>query len=680
MAGSRSSSIGRRLAGTVFLTSGVALALACVVLVLYDGIFLRRATLREVFTLADVIGLNSADALRFSDPEAARLTLSSLAAAPEVLQAAVFDAEGVPFARYVAKANEDTALPAPETTGQVHRFASLHLDVYQDLRVAGERIGTIGVRWDTRPLLWRLQGYLVLVALLLLVVYGLSRWIARVLRGRVADPLSDLARSAQGIAEGRLGTHVAVRGDDEIGLVANSFNAMAAGLRDLVARVRENMEAVSEVASALREDSGRMTSDAARQEGAVGEASSSISQVTDSVREVSESVRRLADRARDTSGSIVQMDASISGVATRMDRLAESAEGASSGTLEMAANVREIVAAMESLEGATDETAALLQQLAESVRRVEGNARVSGDLSREASDEASRGMEAVEETILSMREIRSSFERIQGNVRGLAQQSEAIGEILGVIESVVTQTNLLALNAAIIASQAGEHGKAFSVVAEQVKTLAERTSRSTREIAALIQGVQNETTATVDAVEAGSGKVAQGVQRSGEAGEVLKAIMAKSDQTARRVSEIVEATSRQAGDIRDVESAMSRVRALVDQTNHSTHEQEKVGSEIAQVVERIWQLGQEVKSSTSEQRGQSRRITGAVEAVAAGVDQIREATQAQAGESERIHQALRVFREVATESARRGDAFHRMVKTLAERSRRLEEAIDRFET
>ena len=679
MAGATSGSIGRRLAAAVFLTSGIALALACLVFVIYDVLSLRTSTVRDAETLAQVIGLNTADALTFNDPAAAALTLQSLSAAPEIIAAVVYDAQGNFFARYHRPGERDAPDEAGGAPPAGHRFELRTLDLTQPVVLDDVPLGSVRLRWDTKALLQRVQLDVGIVVLLLAAVYVVSRWIAGRLRDAVADPLAALAASARKISEGKLSTRVDVSGDDEIAALGAAFNAMALGLQELVSQVGENITAVRETAAGLERGSEAMSGEVLRQEQAVREGSRSVGQVASSIQEVNANVGHLADRARDTFASIIEVDASINGVDAHMDRLAVSIEEGSSATLEMASSVREIATAMESLDEASNETASRLRQLAESVRSVETNAGESGALSQEARDEAARGQLAVEETVAAMRDIRSGFTAAQASVRLLAEKSESIGKILAVIEDIVDQTNLLALNAAIIAAQAGEQGKAFAVVAEQVKELAEGTAVSTREIAGLIDNVQRETRATVTAMEAGSANVDKGVSRSVEAGEVLEAIMEKSDRTARRVAEIAQAAAQQADGIQDVEGAMTRVRQLVEHTNNATHEQEKVGSEITQIMERIRALGQDVKRSTAEQSGQSRRITSAVEDVATGVNQIRAATQAQAQESEQIQHALGVFSELAEQTAQRTRSFHEIVQHLGERSQSLQRAIERFQ-
>ena len=130
-------------------------------------------------------------------------------------------------------------------------------------------------------------------------------------------------------------------------------------------------------------------------------------------------------------------------------------------------------------------------------------------------------MKAVRETIDGMEQVRQSVVEANAVVSRLGERSMAIGKILNVIEDVAEQTNLLALNAAILAAQAGEYGKGFSVVAAEIRDLSERTASSTRDIANLIRGVQEEVENALRVTSAGSSLVENGVTLSHEAGKAL---------------------------------------------------------------------------------------------------------------------------------------------------------------
>jgi methyl-accepting chemotaxis protein len=287
-------------------------------------------------------------------------------------------------------------------------------------------------------------------------------------------------------------------------------------------------------------------------------------------------------------------------------------------------------------------------------------------------------MVAVNETIAAINEISHSFGDLEQRVSRLADNSIAIGEILDVIRAVAEQTAMLSLNAAIIAAQAGEQGKAFSVVADEVSNLAGRTHRSTQEIASLVQAVQDDTAAAVAAAEEGASKVKTGVQRSNVAGKVLAMISEKSTGSTEMVGVIADASKQQGRDLERVDDAMSEVGTIVAQIKRSTLDQQGATSEIANAVENIRSLGVGVKASTDEQRRGSRLITESVTDVATMIEQISETTQAQGKSGATIAHALQVFRDVAGESTRRAASLATMVESLSERSARLEEVVGRF--
>jgi methyl-accepting chemotaxis protein len=500
------------------------------------------------------------------------------------------------------------------------------------------------------------------------------------LRRQISLPLAEVVAGSEAIAAGDLSARVVPSTEDEIGVLAHGFNSMAIGLRDLVVQVRQGIGDVSEVSESLQESSGSMSLEAKRQKGAIAETAGSVEQVTASIREVNATIEQVADSARGTSSSILEMDQSISEVADHMDHLSESIDTTSTAVTQVTVNVDQVVQGVETLHQATVGALNLLGELGLSVRQVKDHAEESHALSEDTSQEASKGVIAVDETIAAMRAISSSFRQLESRVSRLAQKSQSIDEIVQVIQDVAERTNMLSLNASIIAAGAGEHGKPFSVVADEVKSLAHRTHRSTEEIAKLIRAVQDDTAAAVTAVEEGSARVEEGVQRSNVAGEVLSKIGGKSEVSTERVHEIVAATGRQTDRLERVEGAMGEVRDIVARIDRSAREQLRASTEIAEAVQAIRGLGAGVRSSTEEQRRGSGVITAEVTHIAERIDLIPGATQAQPESSQTIQDALEVFRHVTEETTRRAEAIRAMVTTLSEHAQQLEREIGRFKT
>ncbi len=536
-------SINRKLTLMVVLTTGASLFLACLAFVAYDVVTVRQQMARNAATLAEVIGINSGVALTFDDQRAATETLHALSAADPVVAAAIYDRHGEVFARYLTAAAHEAGFVHPPVEPEGYRFEKRYLELFRPIASNGESLGTIYIRWDTVELTTRIERYLVIVLMLLAAASAMGALISFRLRRQISQPLAALVEGSRAIADGDLSTRVVASSEDDIGVLGRTFNAMAEGLRNLVGQVRRSTRDVSEVATALRENSGRMTSEAQRQQRAIVDTAESLQQVGDSIRDVNEHVEVLAESARSTSASIIEMDASIGEVAAHMDHLGDSIDTTSAAVNQVAVNIDQVVQGVDTLGNATEDTIERLEQLALSVRHVSTTAAESQTLSEDSSQEASHGMAAVNETIVAMGEISSNFGQLEARISRLAEKSQAIDEIIQVIREVAEQTSLLSLNAAIIAAQAGEHGKPFSVVADQVKSLANRTQHSTEEIAELIRAVQAETAGAVSAVELGSAKVQRGVRRSNEAGEVLERIIEKSQKSTARVREISQAAA-----------------------------------------------------------------------------------------------------------------------------------------
>jgi len=659
------------------ITAGVALLLACTAFVSYDVMTQRRALTTRVETMAEILGFHTGPALEFNDQEAAEESLAALGAEPDVVAACLFDAIGEPFANFI-RAEGDGGCQTLNAEQNTHRFEGQHLELVRWIEADGYRVGAIQIRWDSRELRERIQSSIVIV----LVVLGLTAVFAIAITSRlqrdVTLPLAELITGSETLARGDLSASVSVETRDEIGVLANAFNGMAESLRGLVSQVRENILAVS-TASGNLEGTGRaMASESRRQESVVEETAESIEKMGASINSVNEHVSRLEESARETAGSVLEMDASIGEVADHMDDLAGAIDVTSSSISQLTASIRGVSDSMGGLERATDTTSTSLQDLHASVALIEGNAEKCHDLTQNAAQEAEQGCQSVEQTITAMHEISASFGGLQDIIGELAHKSESIGEIVQVIESVAEETSLLSLNAAIIAAQANEHGKAFSVVATSVKSLAERTARSTREIASLITSVQEETSKAVDSVQENVERVERGVGLSNQAGQGLRRIMDSADQSARMVREIVDNSEVQVGDLKKVDRAMVEVREIVSQIDRAIREQKNASGEIAHSTDQIGILGQQVKTSTEEQRNGSKLITRAMEEVTSMIEQILASTQAQAAQSEQIRLALESFRDVAVENARRADELGGTVGSLSERSTQLEHAINGF--
>ena len=182
--------------------------------------------------------------------------------------------------------------------------------------------------------------------------------------------------------------------------------------------------------------------------------------------------------------------------------------------------------------------------------------------SQKAAETAREGGKVVEETLSKMRAIAQSVAETATKVHELGKRSDEIGRISGVIEDIADQTNLLALNAAIEAARAGEQGRGFAVVADEVRKLAERTGNATKEIAEMIRNIQTETKTAVAAMEAGSREVESGVESTRKAGDSLQAIIKMSEQVGDMVTQIATAATEQSATTEHINNNIEEIAKI----------------------------------------------------------------------------------------------------------------------
>ena len=672
----RTESIQRRIINGFFATTSLALLVTAGALFMTALVQFRGTMDENLRVLSRVTGANSEASLLFDDDESAMETIRALKAVESIEAAVIYDREGNIFAKYVRADVKD--FRPPQTLSFETEWTREYIDLASRIEMGNEQIGTIFLRSDTKEVQAFLFMSLGIVAGTLVLSLFLCWFGATRLRRSIADPLELLVQGAASMAEGDLSTQVAVTTQDETGELARAFNVMVDSLRGLVSRVGENIRYVGQAMRKLTAASSAMREEAGRQEEAVESAAESVGGIIASMHTVNSNVEALSETAIETSSAAIEMDSSIAETSTHIDELSEIIDTTASSVVEMTSAIREIARSADTLNQSTESTAQALELLSQSVRTVESNANESRTLSDETARKAEQGMSAVHETVEGMVEIQDSFKGLDQIISSLSDKSESIGAVVKVIESVVEQTNLLALNAAIISSQAGEHGRAFSVVAEEVRSLAERTASSTREIADLITSVQGGVHSAVAAMEQGSTRVDRGVELSNEAGRILQEIGGSTQQSQRWAKEIVEATRSQAADIDQVGIAMTQVKETATQLNRGTHEQDSASAEITRGVEQMRHLGLEVKNAAQEQRRESSLITQSVEIVASKIKGISVETKDQSKRADQIQEALEVFREVTLQTSRRAEETADTVADLSAHAQGLEQEIGRF--
>ncbi|MGD9788458.1 MAG: methyl-accepting chemotaxis protein [Sulfuricellaceae bacterium] len=210
--------------------------------------------------------------------------------------------------------------------------------------------------------------------------------------------------------------------------------------------------------------------------------------------------------------------------------------------------------------------------LADTVEQISAKSIEAAEKANEAASHAREGGEVVARTVAGIDKISGVVSEAAQAVETLGQNSDQIGAIVAVIGEIAGQTNLLALNAAIEAARAGEQGRGFAVVADEVRKLAEKTSSATAEISAMIESIQQQTVQAVKVMETGTEEVRQGVENAREAGRSLALIMESAEHVTGMVQEIADATTQQNESTRAIRRNLQEIGALIDSTLANTQE------------------------------------------------------------------------------------------------------------
>jgi methyl-accepting chemotaxis protein len=405
--------------------------------------------------------------------------------------------------------------------------------------------------------------------------------------------LTAIAEHAQTVAAGDLTVQVQALSDKD--LLGVAFARMVADLRELVGQVQTS-------ANSLADNSAQLGT-AAAQTGAA------VQQVTLAVQNVASGAQETSRSAHETTAAVSQLSQVIDGIARGATDQARQVQTTSATATQMAAGIEEVATSATMMATATEQT-------------------------RTAAE---HGGQAVRETTAAMTEIQVVVGMAAGKVRELGTLGQKIGAVVETIDDIAEQTNLLALNAAIEAARAGEHGKGFAVVADEVRKLAERSGRETKQIAGLIAEVQTGTKQAVAAMDSGAAKVELGSDKAGQAGQALEEILKAVQETVRQVGEIASSSQQMARGARSVTDAMHSISAVVEQSSAATEEMAAQASAVTGAIQSIAAVSEEQSAATEE-------VSASTEQMSAQVEQMSAQAQELASTADQLKQLVARFK------------------------------------
>lgn len=382
---------------------------------------------------------------------------------------------------------------------------------------------------------------IMITVLAFLIVIILSIYLTRI----IARPIKTISAIANRIALGDLSQEIIINQKDEIGKLAESFKIM-----------QKSMQEKSEQAQAIAEGKLNINVNPLSDEDAMGTAFKiMVERLSSQINEITEGINVLASSTSEIMASVTQMASSAA------------------------------------------ETATSISETTTTVEEVKQTAEVSNHKAKEVSESAIKtteiskeGTKAISNTIVGMTRVKQQMESIANMVVSLSEQSQTVGDITATVNDIAEQSNLLAVNAAIESAKAGEQGKGFTVVAQEIKNLAQRSKEATTQVGGILKDIQKSVSSAVMATEEGGKAVEEGLKLTNISGETIKTLSESVDEASNVMIQIAASSQQQLEGMDQMVSAMENIKVSSRQAAESTQQSAESVNELKKLGDKLKEL------------------------------------------------------------------------------------------
>lgn len=566
------------------------------------------------------------------------------------------------FNKDAARIDDSVLIEAIETGEELTVYEDDHLHTYLPLINLNscrgchdsslEVIGAVTLNISLAKEFQRIKHFtwlMLVLSLFGLAIMGCLIWY--MIRRSIIKPVKSLESAALRMSEGDLSFETSVTTSDEIGRLDRSIKDSLYSISGILRRVRDVSRRVGTATETLGKESGKVLEGTLLESEAVAEISSSVEELNVAIADIADNTHSLAKAAQDSAASVEEMTMSIGAINEITHDVSEGIETTTASIHQFSASIKEVVENSNDLYKVSDETLSAVEEITTTIKEVEISAKESARLSQKVmSDSSAQGMTSIKKTMEGMDNIRSSVSRTADSISRLGGQSNEIGNILTVIDDITEQTTLLALNAAILAAQAGEHGKGFSVVASEIKDLAERTALSTQEIDALIRSVRRDVEEAGISMRDSIKDVDRGMKLADDTSRAFDQVLGSARKSAEMSAAIERTTAEQSNSARYVTDSIERVRYMVEHIVKATSEQSKGVQQIMDAADKMREASLQADQATKQQAVGGKQILDSVDSISVMSQQISKALDEQKVGSRQIWNSVEKIKDIPEEN------------------------------
>jgi len=457
------------------------------------------------------------------------------------------------------------------------------------------------------------------IAVVLALALGLG--VSWMITQNILDPVNQLKKAAAQIASGDIQVSLAEQRKDEMGELSNAFARMVAYLQEMASAAdkiaRGDLSVSLQPQSAqdvLGNAFAQMTVNLRGLIEKVIQSANSVSLYSEQLASAAEQsdhvTEQIALTVQQVAKGISQQSDSVTRTAASAEQMNRAIDGVARGAQEQA----QAVALASNLTG----------EIGKAIEEVNQNAVEANRSAQEAAQSAQGGVGTVNQVLAGMQQMSARVIETASRVEEMGKRSQEIGTILETIEDIAGQTNLLALNAAIEAARAGEHGKGFAVVADEVRKLAERSAAATRDIGELVRQIQQAVHEAVSAMHLSAQEVKATSERSQIAGEALEGIEKAVANVGERIQRTEQAVERMRTATAKLVDAMDTVSAIVEENTAATEEMAASSNEVSQAIENIATVSEENSAAIEEVSASAEEMSATVKEVSSSAAELAE--------------------------------------------------------